>query len=471
MINKEAITEAINKLLSEMLEKKVIAKQKDIDALVSKGAKDTDPKLINAKHALNEIEIGFQYDKWLHHAANNMAKGATLATHISKGVHSMSQGDSLLFIDTDNRPNHIVGSHNVVSDILDVSGSAAALPIYNFINLPVGGTTIKELVESSDPAFVSALSDDYDTALELLAKFQAFLVKKVETPVTSELNKQLLFPINGDSFDIESVADIQYETVVPLYASVLCHEVRSKVNEINYSEEHKEAKVNRYSSKANELTQTPYKFIRNLASIKLGGSKPANISKVVVMSGGENVLFPNLPPDFKDLKGFWLPKSIQSIFQSKRIDNALKLSVKALAKASFRYDKNPNTHTKNSKKIALNEVIVNIFDIAFILQKNEAGWLKEHSLSINEKFWLDPMRGSLEGEHLYIYKYKDGTWKENVVLSISHYINDSLKKASAANGAEGAEIFNVDFFTDIKDQVNKMIKEFKRNNSEVFYEY
>lgn len=467
MVGKEKIREAIKNLLLQMLEKKSAAKEKEIDALIAKGMSKADIKLERAIKALSELEHSYQYDNWLHHAAHNMTKTATLATHISKGVHSMSRGDSVLFKSTSDRPSHIAGSHNIISDVIDISGSAAALPIYNFINLEVDGVTIKQLIEQSDPAVIAALSDDKETALNLLESFQTFLSKQVEHPSTSDINKQLLFPKNGDSFEIEAVDDLEYETVVPLYASVFLHEVRNKINNVRYGEDNKEAIKNRFSQDAREIDQVSYKTIKDLAVIKLGGSKPANISKVVVMSGGETILLPNKPPSFTKIDAYLIPNYISSIFESVKIASMLKKPLSNLAYASIAYDKRAIYKTKNNKRAALERVITKVFDIALILQKNEAGWLDSHALSAHEKYWLDPMGETFKGMSVDQIERQQAQLKDKVILMLAGYINNSLE----ALGGEHADIFDSYSFNDIRKEIESMAKKFKRNNLGVFHDY
>lgn len=474
MASKETIRNAINSLLSQMMEKKLIAKQKELDALLAKGLSDTNPKVEAVLKSLSEVEDSYQYDKWLQHAAYNMTKSATLATHISKGVHSMSKGDSVLFKAPDDRPRHVAGSHNIISDVIDISGSAAALPIYNFINLEVGDVTIKQLIEQSDPAIISALSDNEDTAYGLFDKFHTFLNKEVDQPLTSEINKQLLFPKNGDSFDVESLDELEYETVVPLYASVFLHEVRNKINEVRFGDVNKEAIKNRYTQDADEeLVQAPYKVIKNLATMKLGGSKPANISKVVVMSAGEMLLLPNKPPRARKISAFFIPKYISTIFDSVKIAAMLNTGLANLAYTSIAYDKHAVYKTKNAKRAALERVVTEIFDIALVLQKNKAGWLADHALPDYEKYWLDPigMGISFIGMDEDEIELAQNQLKTNAVLMIANYVNNSLEVIAAERGIAHADIFDTYSFDDIRKEIEAMAKKFKRHNMEVFHDY
>ena len=467
MANEKTIKDAINSLLSQMMEKKLAAKQKELDVLLTKGLSDTNPKVVAVIKTLGELEDYYQYDNWLQHAAYSMTKSATLATHISKGVHSMSKGDSVLFKDAGDRPKYIAGSHNIVSDVVDISGSAAALPIYNFINLEVDGVTIKQLVEQSDPAMISALSDDKDTAYALLDNLQTFLSKQVEQPLTSEVNKQLLFPKNADSFDIEELDELEYETVVPLYASVFLHEVRNKINDVRFGDEHKEAIKNRFSQDADTLEHTPYKTIKNLATIKLGGSKPANISKVVVMSAGEMVLLPNNPPPMKKINAYLIPKYVSSIFDSVKIAAKLKTGLAHLAYTTIAYDKHPVFKTKNAKRAALERVITEIFDIALILQKNKAGWLANYALNDHEKYWLDPMGLSFNGMSEAEAVRAQANLRSKAILMLANHINTSLEALAGDRG----DLFDSYSFNDIRREIEAMASKFKRQNMEVFHDY
>lgn len=467
MVSQEKIRSSIKNLLSEMMEKKLTAKQKELDSLLNKGLSKNSPKVEAVLKSLAETEDSYQYDNWLRNAAYSMTKSTTLATHISKGVHSMSRGDNVLFKNNGDRPRYIAGSHNIISDVVDISGSAAALPIYNFINLEVDGVKIKELIEQASPAMIGALSDDTEIALGLLDRFQAFLSKQVEAPSTSDINKQMLFPKNGDSFEIESVDELEYETVVPLYASVFLHEVRNKINSVRYNDDYREAIKNRFSQDANNIEHTPYKTINDLALIKLGGSKPANISKVVVMSAGEMILLSNNPPPFDKISKFYVPKYIGSVFDSVKINAMLKRSLENLAYATISYDKRPIYKTKTYKRIALDKVITDIFTISLKMKENKAGWLADHALHEHEKYWLDPLGLSFEGLTTKEVEHKQRLLRKKAVLMISNYINTSLK---ALNG-EHADIFNADNFNDIRKQLEVVAGQFKRNNMEVFYDY
>jgi len=39
-----------------------------------------------------------------------------------------------------------------------------------------------------------------------------------------------------------------------------------------------------------------------------------------------------------------------------------------------------------------------------------AGWSKEYQLNINQKYWLDPNRASIEDEDEFALQYDSGDW-------------------------------------------------------------
>lgn len=458
MIDKQLIRESVTAMLTPMHDKKLLEKQKALSDLIKKNA--ADEAIEKASAAVNDVSSVYQYDNWLARAANSMSKQVTIATHISKGIHSMSQGDSVRFVNDDARPKYLAGSHNIESDLLDISGSASALPIYNFINLVIAdGITIKNLIESDSEALIEALSDDREIAESHLNAFKSLLTRTVENPVTSEVNKQLMFPLNGDSLEIVDINDFNYENVIPLYPSVLCHETRAKINKIRFADKKTEA-----AQDEAEVEKDSFLKIKDLASIRLGGTKPWNISKVVSMSAGEALLLPSLPPVSKKADGFTLSKNIASIFNGAAFKYATKNPINHFIACSIKLESQSNYQNKTDKKNALDLLLVTIFDIAVELRSKKAGWLNDYVININEKFWLDPNRGNLEGQGVYAKKRESTDWQGKVVDAMSHFINDALKEASEQH----ASSFDANNFNELRKQVLIVANDYKQKSVEVF---
>lgn len=476
MAKAEQVRQAIGAFLGDMLEKKTIERQKEIDGLIANGVADDDPKMVSAIQKLEAAELNYEYDNWLKTAANKMVHHVTLATHISKGVHSMSRGDSVLFKNTDNLPAHLAGSHSTPTRILDISGSASALPLYNFINTPVGNDKIiRDLIETRDNGLIQALSTDKAIALSYLKSFKSFLNQVISEPATSNLNKQLLFPINGDELTVENPDDpkakavfdnidaYEYLNIVPLYASVFCHEVKQKVNAIRFSEDNKAAVSQRFSADANDIDQVPYQTIRDLGVLKLGGSKPANISKVVVMSGGETLLLPSLPPTIVRPKDFELSTLTNSLFKSVAFNRLIRHALNALASAYIHYGYQPNYENKRQKRNALYFLLITIFDLSVGLRTREAGWLENHNLSTSQKYWLDPNRGNLTGQEAYKAARAAANWQDDILDDIARYINSELHSMLIRNANE----FNEDTFDEWRKEAAVIANKYKLNGSEV----
>lgn len=464
MITKEMVRSSIEGFLSEMLEKRRVERNKEINGLLSSGLSDQDPMVIIAIEKLEAVELAYEYDNWLQSAAERMVHHVTLATHISKGIHSMSRGDSILFRNTDDMPAHLAGSHNTPSNTLDISGSAGALPLYNFINTKVtADISIKDLIEVGSDAFLDALAPQKRIAKPYLKAFQDFLNQVVDAPATSNLNKQLLFPINGEDFNTDDIESLEYVNIVPLYASVFCHEIKTKVNAIRFSDVNKERANNRFSADAAELEQEPYQTIRDLGVLKLGGSKPANISKVVVMTGGETLLLPSLPPRVTTNDNFELSTHVNSLFDSVAFNRMTASALNAFASAYVNYSYQPNYAHKNERKIALHFLLITIFDLALDLRKQKAGWLTDHELDINEKYWLDPNYGLLIGQSDYQMTRTVTGWERVVLDRIANFINTKLHTKLIKSANEFGELA----FNEWRVEAEAIATKYKTNGYEV----
>ena len=464
MITKEMVRSSIEGFLGEMLEKRRIERNKEISGLLSSGLSDQDPMVIAAIEKLEAVELAYEYDNWLQSAAERMVHHVTLATHISKGVHSMSRGDSILFRNTDDMPAHLVGSHSTPSNTLDISGSAGALPLYNFINTKVtDDVSIKDLIETGDTAFLDALAPLKRTAKSYLKAFQAFLNQVVDAPATSNLNKQLLFPINGEDFNTDDIDSLEYVNIVPLYASVFCHEIKTKVNAIRFSDVNKEHASNRFSANASDLDQAPYQTIRDLGVLKLGGSKPANISKVVVMTGGETLLLPSLPPIVTTNDKFELSTNVNSLFDSVAFNRLTAPAVNAFASAYVNYSYQSNYAHKNERKTALQFLLITIFDLALDLRNRQVGWLSDHELDINEKYWLDPNYGLMSGNSDYQMTRTVTGWEKVVLDRIADFINTKLHSKLIKSANEFGELT----FNEWRAEAQVIATKYKTNGYEV----
>lgn len=466
MASPTEVRNAISGFLGEMLEKKLTDRQKELKELTDNGVGATHPKMVAAVSAIEALERNYDYDYWLNNAATKMVNQVTLATHISKGVHSMSRGDSVLFKNSDNLPRHLSSSHDYQdrTDVLDVSGSAASLPLYNFINTVVtDGVTIKDLIVSSSPSLLEVLSDDPDTAQSYLDAFQGLFSKKIDQPITSDLNKQLLFPTNADCLNVSSISDLGYVNVVPLYASVFSQQIRTAVNDIRFSEQNRAAITNRFASDANPDEQVPYQTVSDLAVLKLGGTKPANISKVVVMSSGEVLLLPSLPPHTVKASQFEISKRINSLFENVSFGRKTKSAFYELGFAFAQYHNQANYENKQARKNALQVLLTLIFNIANELRDRDAGWLAGYNLTTAQTFWLDPNRGSLAGQEAYQAERDAINWQDQVLADIANHINSTLK-TRLVNYADEFDRYT---FDEWRIEATAIAHKYKLNGNEV----
>lgn len=460
------VKSAIELFFRGIVENKSQKVQKDIDSLLTGGTSFNDPKIVKLQDSIETIERQYDYDNWLAVSTKSLVNQVTLATHISKGIHTMSGGDSILFKNTHSLPSNLAGSHNTQTDVIDITGNALALQLYNFININIDeGITLKDLIKAGDQELLEALHDDKKIAQSYLEAYQNLLHRPITDPVTSDLNKQMLFPINGDSLDdLGDIERLEYINVVPLFASVYCHDVKIKIDGIRFSEDNQQARKNRYTTDDKACDHNAYQSIRDLAVLKLGGSNPANVSKVVVMTGGEVILLPSCPPSSAIKESMTLSKRITSFFSSYSLYKLTHSTFTDLNNLYKRYDKQPNADHKTQVKNTSEFLITLLFDEALALQKNKAGWLADHTLIIHEKFWLDPNRGLIAGQEHYAQKRLATDWQLKVINSMAHYITKTLKDGSQEDR------FDSYFFDEICIQIKEVIQKYKRAGIEVFYE-
>ena len=95
------------------------------------------------------------------------------------------------------------------------------------------------------------------------------------------VNKQTLWVINA--YEETDIEQLNYINIVPLYPSVLTHEVYQRINHLKFSDDNKAARDNRFKKTAE---QRPYVSLNNLATVQLGGTKPQNVSLLMSKQGG-----------------------------------------------------------------------------------------------------------------------------------------------------------------------------------------
>ena len=455
-ITPELASSAVKAFLVNLYDKKTDTEQKQL----AKAVESSDYKKVSElKGTLAEAKEKYSVGNWIPDAATRMAKQLNFGTHISKGVHPDAKGDNVSFEAINSLPETIIGTHSINSGYIDANGNAAALPLAAFFDFEVDETTkIRDLILADDADFIATLASDQAVALTYQQTFKEALQNIITDPVTHERNKQTLWVTNTyDSLDIEQ---LDYINIIPLYPSVLTHEVYQRINHLKFSDDNKTARDNRFRKTAE---QQPYVTLNDLATLQLGGTKPQNVSLLMSKQGGRNYLLPSLPPIIKQERAFKLSKFANSIFSTSMEYNARE-AIQSIFKSIK--DTRNIVDVRDARKSAIDEVLYQIFAAAEDIRTTmPAGWSKDYELDHVEKLWLDPKRSDLEGEEEFkAEREQDDAWHSQIVHIFARWLNTLMQAEFKEIASDFGDAEHLDWEREIED----MKKRYERAGKGVF---
>ncbi len=410
----------ITAFLKEQFDKKTASEQKKL----AKAEEDNDVQASSdLRHQLAEVEQKYSLDVWMEHAANRMASGLKFGTHLSKGIHPDSRGDNIFFQPDHPLPDGVIASQYMHQPALDANGNAAYLPLATFFDWLVDEEKeirIRHLILEKHPALAGVFATDTALSSQYQESFYASLTGSTSTAATSETNKQVFWPLASDA----GLNGNGYTCLIPLYPSALTHALYSRLNDIRYSDENKKARENRYKQTS---SLQAYVSIPHLASSRLGGTKPQNVSQLVSKRGGRNLLLPSMPPSFTAARSFAISPGQQSFF-----DNRLTYHCRSALQELFALvEDDTNTFVvRESRKIIITSMLDQVLWLAASIQTgNPPGWSKQaHALPYNERLWLDPGRADQPDEKDFAQDREQDGWRGYVATRFANWLNDLLKK-------------------------------------------
>lgn len=452
----ELESNAVKAFLASQYDKKTETEQKQL----AKALESHDhEKVAKLKETLANVKDKYSVNSWVADAATRMAKQLNFGTHISKGIHPDAKGDNVSFEAINNLTNTIVGTHSLDSSYVDSNGNAAALPLAAFFDFEVDKSTkIRDLILADNTDFVASLNSERTLANTYQQAFREALQNKITEPVTHERNKQTLWVTNA--YEETNIEQLDYINIVPLYPSVLTHEVYQRINHLKFSDDNKAARDNRFKKTAE---QRPYVSLNNLATVQLGGTKPQNVSLLMSKQGGRNYLLPSLPPIIKQERAFKLSKFTNSIFSA-----GMEYNAREAIQSTFKSIKDTRNivDVRDARKRAIDEVLYQIFAAAEDIRTNlPAGWSKDYELDRIEKLWLDPKRADLEGEAEFkAEREEDDAWHSQIVHRFARWLNTLMQAEfkQIASGFGDAE--HLEWEREIED----MKKRYERAGKGVF---
>lgn len=416
-ITKEDIRSALKEHLKHELEIEVM-----------KSVKDKVPTQKSIDNKREKLKADFEYHNWLKSLERSLRfmqdHKLSLATHISKGVHSSVRSDNLLVsmlaIDSDldfassidiPNPKLDANSNNTGSHIGHLKN------IVNFLNIEIFNYRFYLLIKRRDPVMKDFF--EKNLIIDLFDYLYNLLNFKVVNPTIDERNKQTLFPVENNS----------YHCVVPLFPSSLTEYVHYYINNIRYSELFKKAREIRFDKKLSKEKPASYKEIPDLAAVKLGGNNTQNVSRLNNSKGGFHYLLPSLPPSVRFKSDTFKPsKFAHSIFSAS-------LAKKMVPILHDLYDviesKPNNVAIRDARKKTMDEILHKLFEFAgYMRNELPPGWSVDHQLDDCEAFWLDPMRADLPDQAEWKAKRENpnNEWDKQIIHRFAQWINALLQE-------------------------------------------
>lgn len=456
-ISKELANAAVKAFLASQYDKKTETEQKQLIKALESNDYD---KVSELNETLSNAEDKYSVASWIPDAATRMAKQLNFGTHISKGVHPDAKGDNISFQATENFPENLVGTHSIESHYIDANGNAAALPLAAFFDFEVNDNIkIRDLILKDNADFVASLASELSIANDYHHSFKTALQNIITQPSAHERNKQTLWVTNAyQNINLES---LDYITIVPLYPSVLTHEVYQRINHLKFSDDNKAARDNRFKKTAE---QRPYVDLKQLATLQLGGTKPQNVSLLMSKKGGRNYLLPSLPPPIiEDSKGFRLSKFSRSIFST-----GLQYHAREAIEDIFKSvrDARNIVDIREARKHAIDEMLFQIFSASEELRNHlPAGWSKDSNLERPQMLWLDPKRADLEGEEDFkAEREANDDWHKLIIHGFARWLNSLLQAEFKKKANDFGDPEHLEWVREIED----MIKRYERAGRGVF---
>lgn len=419
-VSKELASNAVKAFLTSQYDKKTEKEQKQL----AKAIESNDPgKIIELKETLADAKTKYSVANWIPDAATRMAKQLNFGTHISKGVHPDAKGDNVSFQSINDLPETIVGTHSIDSSYIDANGNAAALPLAAFFDFTVDETTkIRDLILADNTDFIASLASEQTLANTYHQAFKSAVQNIIDEPMTHERNKQTLWVTN--TYECTDIEALEYINIIPLYPSVLTHEVYQRINHLKFSDDNKVARDNRFKKTAE---QQSYVNLDNLATVQLGGTKPQNVSLLMSKQGGRNYLLPSLPPTLNTVNNTFKPSKFASTIFAK----SLAYKVNPIIQNLFYVveQMRNNVDIRDIRKEAMDEVLKRLFEFASYMRNDlPAGWTKESELDECEQFWLDPKRAELLGEDEWRVRREQSDWHTQIIHRFARWINTLLQE-------------------------------------------
>lgn len=375
-----------------------------------------------------ECEQKFSLENWLPDAARR-SKQRSFATHPCKFSHPAPHPKEDVHVSSiiakNVRKCDGYLRHGNVSVTTDSVGNAAALDIYEFLTLKLeDGRELIAHIQEDSPSAISLLTIQKESYAELKNGFLAMIAANDnQTYITSDKIKQVYFPIENG-----------YHQLSLLTNSGMVYELKSRIQNIRFSDEKKELRKRKHK---NEYSEQGFSELYNLTIIQYGGSKPQNVSALNSQNGGKAFLLLSLPPALDKRKSIF-PKN--NFFSESLQYNEYRESFNALH-TLFQVQYN-NINIREGRDYHFQNIIDHIINRMWAIRaiSNAQYDPARSQLKSHQKIWLH--------EKCKEIRFEENDWLETVCKEMTLWIIRTYEKllrnkAYKLGEAERIHIYNL----------------------------
>ncbi len=427
-------TEAVGAVESTVIEIRAVIKgflqerlQPKLDEIRKKEEKlieNEEDKLQQLKMDRQQLLDSHELETWITDAARRVGQ-IQQVTHAIKFTHPDARGTSLEAPGNQNVDRFTVGTHIIYENCRsDVVGNAAALDVYKFLRLEVGGKTLLERAIENDPALRAAFSGDKNQAQSWMSAF-ANITSSKNRSASHKLAKQVYWPLgNGE-----------YHLLAPLFPTSLVDVVWNTIQKDRFSET---AKAARNARRAGSSYSEGYREYPDMAIQKFGGTKPQNISQLNSDRHGENYLLSSCPPTWASER-VRPPIGVSSVFDGwfgRR--KSVRELIRILRDFLTRVQAINNVMIRNKRAELISYLRDELLQFAAEIHELPGGWSisKSCRLNMDEQCWLDPWRA--ENDEIFCSLCRLDSWKDAVCKRFANWLNARLTTSTLRMGENEA---------------------------------
>lgn len=370
--------------------------------LLSEIKSETSKKII-------ELDEKYKPSQWINDAAAK-ASGVVLdVTHIAKLTHSSAKASNI---------NANAHRSELIKPLLVTDNCAAKLPsdfaystaeyapIAEFLQLDCEGELLGKVI-CRNASVLKPFAKDDDQLKQWQEQISlAFNEKRKSSHI---LAKQVYFPV-----------DENYHLLVPLVSSAMAQIINDRIRQTRKGD-----MPVRQARNAELFTKEIDVLFHKTAILKVTQTNHQNVSNLNGRRLGELILFPSLPPQWKNqIKP---PIAINSIF-TKQLGKQARESFEKLQNLLLAIKFNKLTMNLQRKQ-HIAALIADIADMVFdrVAQihglKQHTGWSQESKLSAHQQYWLDPLRADEDFQSARI----NIDWQADIGNDFSKWINRQIK--------------------------------------------